>query len=153
MKYSRRVGLILHLFVYSTFKWREGYVTLEPNKHFQRSPPDYSWEFRLSTLVFPGASLHCPSIAVWQKSKEGKMGTLLNDIKNCTVSIKMLTAATGDVLCCYSLKGFYFQEKGSVGTVGCVGLCVCRWTHWHWAAICFTLLFPPPIKWSHFAGK
>lgn len=56
------------------------------------------------------------------------MGTLLNDIKNCTVFLKMLTVATGDGLC-YSLKGFYFQEKGPVGTVGCVGLCVCMWTH------------------------
>ena len=46
------------------------------------------------------------------------MSTLLIAAEKCTVSL--LIAATGDVLLCYSLKGFYFKEKGFVGMVACV---------------------------------
>lgn len=42
----------------------------------------------------------------------------------------MLIAATGDVLLCYSLKGFYFKEKGFVGMVACVWACGSACTGW-----------------------
>lgn len=56
----------------------------------------------------------------------------------------MFIAATGDVFLRYNLKGFYFKEKGFVGTGRYVYLCVSVWIYC--AGWLFYFAFFLPLK-------